>query len=531
MTQIKTSNRSSRRQASNALFQRLKIGRVFGALLSSIVLIVLFNNCSNAAIEGLAQEETIQSAYSLQLEFTRVDSPGLSPFDVTVHLMKEGKYFKGQTLELDIPAGTVSEVTENPNGTYNFRVTPSGSGVYPVTVKFQTESVKREAIVAQRYGTMVGQPLLVSGMVNTEGYEDGATITPDGQYLFVQYGPLYFSGLFLFSSICKSLDFSVGFDILGCSGKDDADWVFKTIGPTLAPLRPDFPTGAIEQGKLTHIKLIDPGNLNGIPLFPTTFYGFKRQNDGTFAQPFKVGFNDPKGANGPFGLSFVMTTPTTAKFAVAWNNYFNNLGDEDPDIYAGTLTFGTSNNLGNVTYSGEDFQSITPNISPISFDTHAGQQGNPHLFYDSHGVVKSIWVDDEKLTHGLSVYKLTSDAFPSGTWVRESLPSKINTIAHVSQPFFTGSRLYLTRDTQLVYHDYIGSGHTDYGLDSAWGDEVVLLKSGDLGVGSIFGFGEPTIATMGDKKYLYFVVVRSRAAGIVAGRYDYNLDVGFVEIK
>ncbi|MBK7963683.1 MAG: hypothetical protein IPK04_22280 [Bdellovibrionales bacterium] len=146
MTQIKTSKRSSRRLTCNALFQRLKIGRVFGALLSSIVLIVLFNNCSNGAIDSLAPDETIQSTYSLQLEFTRWIHRGLSPFDVTVHLMKEGKYFKGQTLELDIPAGTVREVTENPNDTYNFRVTPSGSGVYPVTVKFQTESVKREAI-------------------------------------------------------------------------------------------------------------------------------------------------------------------------------------------------------------------------------------------------------------------------------------------------------------------------------------------------------------------------------------------------
>jgi hypothetical protein len=505
--------------------------KIFTGLLCMGALLVLFNNCSGPPTEGLIKDQVVQGSYSLELEFARVEAPGFSPFDVTVHLKKNGQYHKGQTLQLTIPMGTVSEVTEKADGIYGFRVTPASSGIYPVEVKFETESVKREALVTNFYGAGVGQPLLVPGMVNTEGYEDGATITPDGQYLFVQYGPIYFSGLFNFRSICASSLFTE-FDILGCSGQDDSHWVMKTIGPILAPLRPDFPTGAIDQGNLTHMKFSEPGKFNGIPIFPTTFYGFKRQNDGTFGQPFRVGFNDPKGASGPFGLSFVMTTPTTAKFAVAWNNYYNDLGDGDaPDIYAGTINLGKATNLGDVVYEGEFAKSITPQITPVSFDTHVGVQGNPHLYYDGHGVVKSIWVDDEQVTHDLSVYSIVSDEFPSGKWSVETLPSKINTLGHESQPFFTGTRLYLTRDNQLVYHEYLGTGQSDYGVDTSWGDEVVVLKAGNLGVGSIFGFGEPTIATRGDKKYLYFVVVRSRALGVGVGRYDFNLDVAFVEIK
>ena len=75
-------------------------------------------------------------------------------------------------------------------------------------------------------------------------------------------------------------------------------------------------------------------------LSPTT------EKDGTFTQPFKVAFNDSKGANGPFGLSFQMTGPDSARFVVAWNNYFDGLpgevvangSNDKPDIYHGTLT-------------------------------------------------------------------------------------------------------------------------------------------------------------------------------------------------
>ena len=99
-------------------------------------------------------------------------------------------------------------------------------------------------------------------------------------------------------------------------------------------------------------------------------------------------------------------------------------------------------------------------------------------------------------------------------------------------PFFTGSRLYLMRGPNIVYHDYIGSGGMDYGLDSSWGKEVVVLQgSSSAKVGSIYAFGEPTIATPNNgKKYLYFTYMRVRALGSVTGRVDLNSDIGFVEI-
>jgi len=466
---------------------------------------------------------------SISLNFTRVDQAGLDPFKVTATVAAGANPVTGASLSLTVPKGTVSFVIDKGNGSYEFTVTPTATGIYPVTVSYGGAAIRRDALVLNQYETGTGQPLLVPGLVNTDGYEDGITITPDGEYLFIQYGPVYFSGIAYYMSICADpVNYSL-YNLFGSTTKDDSNWVFNTIGPYNTPSRPNFPVGAISGGKLTHLNIVIPGTVNGIVLFPTVFYGFKRQSDGTFAQPFKVAFNDSKGANGPFGLSFHMTGPDTADFVLAWDNYFNHLLNGDkPDIYYGTITMNQDTNLGEVAYTGDLFQSITPNITPFSFNSsYSGVKGNPHLYYDGTGTVKSIWTDDEQVTHDITVYVLTG-AYPNGTWSQVTLPSKINTAASESQPFFTGTRLYLNRDVSIVYHQYLGGA---YDQDSSWGPEVVVLKSdGSTSIGGIFGVGEPTIAVYKGKTYLYFVYVETRSTDAVTSRNDYDLGAAFVEL-
>jgi hypothetical protein len=470
------------------------------------------------------------SNFAVTLHFERIDIAGPDPFKVTAAVTDNGSPVSGAELTLTIPRGSVSSVADKGNGKYEFTVTPSGTGVYPVTVSCNGAVIRRDALVVNQLEAGSGQPLLVPGLVNTDGYEDGITITPDGEYLFIQYGPIYFSGVFLHQAICTEAGWSL-YDLVSCPGKDDSSWVFDTVGPYNDVCRPGFPSGAINSGKLSHLNIVIPGVANKIALFPTIFYGFKRQSDGTFGQPFKLAFNDSKGANGPFGLSFQMTGPSTAKFVVAWDNYFNHLGDDKPDIYQGTVTMNQDNNLGDVVYSGEGFSSITPNISPVSFASHNGVQGNPHLYYDGAGTIKSIWTDDEQVSHDLSVYVLTGGTFPAGTWSMVALPSKINTAQSESQPFFTGARLYLNREVSIVYHEFTGTHDAaGYGNNANWGDEVIVLKSGDIAIGGIYGVGEPTIASRDGKNYLYFAFVETRAAGVGAGRNDYNLGAGFIEL-
>ncbi len=499
---------------------RLKI--IFAALLLFLI------SCNSDSNSGGG----VNPVYSLTLDFTRIEQPGLDPFEVTATLHKDGASLAGQALALDVPGGTVSPVADNGDGTYTFTVTPTGTGVYPVAVSYRTASVSRSALVLDTVGA-AGQPLAVPGnFVNTEGYEDGITITPDGQYLFVQYGPVYFSGVLNVSSICSSASYSL-YDLNGCAGRPNSEWIFNTIGPYGDSTRPGFPDSRISLGVISHLTSVTvPNVVNGVAAFPTVFYGFRRQPDGTFAEPFKLAFDDQdKGVQGPFGLSFQMTGPGTANFVVAWDNYLNHLGDDGPDVYTGTITMGQDTSLGTVTYDSNGIiSSATPSVAPVSFPTHTSPEGNPHLYYDETGVVKSIWTDDESVTKDLAVYTLVSGTYPGGTWSPVTLPAKINTSAEESQPFFNGARLYLRRGNKIVYHAYTGSGGTDFDQDASWGDEVVVLESAlNTTVGSIITVGEPTIAVVNGKTYLYFVYGIVRAAGL-NGLLDINMDAGFVEL-
>lgn len=493
-----------------------------------------------------SKKKTPNSAarHTLSLTMNRIPLAGLDPFEVRVTLKNNGQLLNGKTLSLNIPKGDVSIVIDHGNGEYSFTVTPNETGEYPVNISYAEASLTRVAVVLDTNIPGSGQPIAIPGdYVNSEGYEDGATITPDGEYLFVQYGPLYFSGILNFASICNSGSYSAGYDLNTCDGRSDSSLVFSTIGPYNNQQRPDFPMENIVDGKLLHLDgLVLPGVFNGIVSFPTVFYGFKRQSDGTFAQPFKISFNDDKGVNGPFGPSFILNGDGTAKFIIAWNNYFDGNADggsdpgedDKPDIHHGHLILGQNNSLGDVSFTTNDaFSSITPSIYPVGFSTHTGVQGNPHAFLNESGQVESIWTDDEQVTHDLSVYRLTSGAFPDGVWIKEVLPTDISTGAEENQPFFDGNKLYLRRGSNIVYHDYTpinGACSSTYTHNDCWAEETVVIgANGNTGIGQIFAVGEPTIATRDGKKYLYFVYVLRRENSSVS-LMDWNINVGYVEI-
>jgi hypothetical protein len=466
--------------------------------------------------------------YKLALGFERIPLSGPDGFTVTATLTHGGIPTPGKSLAIELGRGVSAPVVDHGDGRYSFAVSPAGTGVYPVTVSVEDAAITRSALVLPTVADGVGQAVLVPGMVNTDGYEDGAAITPDGNYLFIQYGPLYFSGMFLLADICAEAGWSM-YNLTTCDGKPDSDMVFQTIGPYDAPLRPDFPTGAIVGGELAHIGITIPTVASGIARFPTVFYGFKRQPDGTFGEPFKTAFDDPRGTAGPFGVSFQMRNATEATVVFAWDNYYDNQGDDKPDIYHGVVTMGVTNTLGTVTYAGQMFDTITPNVAPVAFTTHVGVQGNPHLYVDGGGTIRSIWTDDEQLSHDITPYRLTAGTFPDGTWAPMSLPVTVNSAASESQPFFSGSHLLVNREVSIVAHAYLGSGHGDYDQSGAWGPEEVLLASGDATVGGIYGVGEPTLARTNGKTLLYFIYVENRAMR-PSTRYDINTGVAVVEI-
>lgn len=501
---------------------------------------------------------------TVSLAFERVpNNNGLDAFDVTATLSLDEVAQVGITPTVTVDRGTNSTAMDNGDGTYTFQVTPSQTGEHPVKVCYDTVCVTRTALVLKEVHSDWGQPMSVSGLVNTEGYEDGITITPDGQYLLTQTGPNYASGSFVYDAPRE---------IGGCGGSRlvptvcTHPWINEVIGPFTAPERPGFHNGRFDaDGVLLHNANswgMTPGQV-GLFSQSTMFYGFKRQSDGTFAEPFFISFDDENDAlAGPFGMSFVMTGADTATMIFSHRDETgqvmvdtdNNGSFDTPsgfDLQTLEVTLGQNTSLGELVATGTPVTPpvrgshwpITPvGLSAVGTDGIFGSQGNGHLF-ELDGSIHSIWTDDEYDTDEdageISVYVLTSGAFPDGEFEKTVLPSKINVPGIENReimPFFTGSRLYFAKDNderlpEVWFAGYSGpQTSAGYANNANWSDSSRLLQydESDTSIGSVFAIGEPTVATVDGNDQLFFGYVVKRGIDPITGYPDANFQAGYV---
>jgi hypothetical protein len=511
-----------------------------------------------------ADATPLPNAKTVSLSFTRVPNElGLDPFVVTATLSVDDVPQDGQSPLVTVGRGTHSAAADEGDGTYTFEVTPAQTGEHSVTVCFDAVCETRTALVIKEVHPDWGQPMSVSGLVNTEGYEDGITITPDGRYLLTQTGPNYGSGSFVFDAPRASG---------GCGGnrleptRCTHPWINEVVGPYSAPERPGFHDGRIAaDGTLLHNAnswSMDPEVVN---LFSqsTMFYGFKRQSDGTFAEPFFISFDDENDAlAGPFGMSFVMTGQDTATMIFSHRDETgqvlvdtNNNGSFDTpsgfDLQTLEVTLGQNNSLGELVATGVPgtppvrgpFWPTNPvNLSATGTDGIFGSQGNGHLF-EQGGSIHSIWTDDEYDADSdageISVYVLTSGTFPNGEFEKTILPSKINTPGIENReimPFFTGTSLYFAVDNEerlpeVWFASYSGpQTSAGYADNANWGDpeRVLQYDENDSNTGSVFAMGEPTLATFEGTETMYFGYVLNRGVDPLTNFPDINFQAGFV---
>ncbi|HHJ35119.1 MAG TPA: hypothetical protein ENJ87_05075, partial [Gammaproteobacteria bacterium] len=353
------------------------------------------------------------TVWKVELAFSRVDNPsGLDPFTVDATILRDGSPTAGLQPLIQLGRGTHDAVSDLGDGRYRFTVTPDQTGEYPVTVSFETGSLTRTALVLKSVHADWGQPMSVPGLVNTEGYEDGATITPDGQYLFVQTGPQYFSGLFVF--LAPRANGGCGGDRLNpviCHHP----WLDTLPGTYTAPERPGFFDGRFSGSTFLHNSNAFGIDIDQAPIFAfaTMFYGFKKQPDGSFSEPFYVAFDDLNDAiANPFGMSFRMNADGSATMIFAHNDGDpgavvdqdnDNLTaavDSGFDVYTLDITPGQNTSLGQYTVGnppvrGSFFPSAQVNFDKTGTEGAYGTQGNPHLYVLNDGSIDSIWTDDE----------------------------------------------------------------------------------------------------------------------------------------
>ncbi|MCB9742882.1 MAG: hypothetical protein H6741_05220 [Alphaproteobacteria bacterium] len=352
-------------------------------------------------------------------------------------------------------------------------------------------SLRRTALVLDRVAERWGQPMVVEGLVNTCGWEDGAALSPDGQHLLVQYLPVP----------------------IDCLLRPGRRYCRAAIGPVSGPARPDMPGAerVDEEGHIHHgcpTTGLDP---MPFPVPPNALYGFTRQEDGSYAEPFVLGLEGLDGCVAPWGPSFLPgDSPETGRLVVALDDPY----DDPASVPEATeITLGAPLTLATWEKVDGNAERTSSLLAPLGL-TREGQNGNPHL-EDGGG---RLWFDDEVDAHAIFVTELDAEGGATGPITQ--LPTAVFE-GDESQPFFTGAQLFYRQTLTLMASDYLGG---ELGDPASWSTPEVQLGVADSGeAGAIAGVGEPTIATIGEQELLNFVYVVRREDG--------TLDVNVAQVS
>lgn len=472
-----------------------------------------------AATVEVSDELSALAGPVLTASYGRVVSGGMQLIEVTATLKNNGLPVTGAALTVTTPDGIYSAVTEISAGRYLAYVLPSQpSGHVRITTSGAGKTLSYTALVLPQLDASWSLAEPVPGLVNTPGYEDSAEVSPDGEWLLVSdYSPV--------DMICC---------IYGtCSsppvGQSDpaGPHCNASIGPTAAPARPRLPGASrvisptVIQDEAPSIGLDFPDGQDFlIALPPLTGYGFKRQADGSFGQPFVLGFQ-VDGVSTPFGYTFAgAPSGTQATLLFAYDDLRNVNGDYGPqtgvDLFRNPVTLGADNNFG--TFSLDAQGKIVTDRFParVELPSRAGQQGNPA--YSSDGV----WFDTENDVEDL--FFAAGNALGTATLATPVKVALSRSDRKETQPYLHQGRLYFSANSSQILSSARAPGGNP-ALAATWGAErVELAAEGGNRVGAVVAIGEPSLAVRGGVKSLYFIYALQTATGL-------DLNVGRVAAR
>jgi len=433
-----------------------------------------------------------------------------------------------------VSAGTVSVVRDNLDGSYQATVKPPSdssrqrawSGELKITAKIDRTNkiVERTAVVLPFVDPGWKQPEMVPGMVNTPGWEDSVEVSPDGQWLIVgTYFPLDLSRCEA-GSPSSSLDAN------------------KIIGPYQPPLRPGL-FGAervLSRTKTRHeCPSLGLTEAMGLALPPAAAYGFRRQPDGSFGDPFVIGFDmDGYPWGGPFAFTFLgRPQGNRAKLMFSWND-FTDSPDTGIDQFVVDAKLGEPIVLGTYKWNTQHKVTVLSEFSSRKLALSGLGAGTPKRQSNGHFAGGWLWFDDETVSDNLWVSR-SIDGRDMTKWNRPQIvPLASKTETPRGQPFFDAPILYFTslhRGKLAIYSAELKEA--DPTKERAWSNpkrelvcEAADWKSGRTG--SIVGMGEASIARPNaDEIWLYFVYIQKTASGVNAnvGRVQRRLVAGVQE--
>jgi len=454
---------------------------------------------ADALVADARADDASTPPASIEISLQR--APTGTDFTVLVLVLDgTGAALSGRSVTVTSSRGSVGAVTEPSSGTYQAEVTAAGTGEYEVRASDQAAGLEivETAVVLGAVADGWDQPLKVRGLVNTEGWEDGIFVTPDAEYLFLQYIPTTIS----------------------CFWVQDSPYCDDVYGPYSAPERPDF-EGAV--------RISGPGPdmisnaCYGLPdgalpwfMPPCSYYGFRRQADGSYAEPFQLYIADSGGCLCPVGLNAYLRPGDQARLLFGmWETQGG--GTENEFWIADDIPLGQDVALGRwsgVFGSGGDV--LDRLYARVPIPHAAGRLGvNAHASLDDQDELAEIYFDKEPDLEALSITR-----FDGADWsAPELLGAPFNVAgANLRMPHISPSGLAVFYDAQIALLPY-SSG-------SGWSDTYEVLLSTGSGVepDRIGALGEPSVVLDPDsgRDAIFFNYGLRRADG------TYDMNVAFV---
>lgn len=439
----------------------------------------------------------------------------------------------GESVVITSSRGTVSEVQDHGAGVYSALVTPDQkkTGEYLVTASASPEGSplkkSRTAVVFDRVDKRWGQPQMVEGLVNTLGWEDSAYISADGEYLYIMYLSI--------SPSCLLEE------------KDDDPRCHRVPGKVSEQNRPGFAShfaagrlhedGAFEN-QCTAVESVYTRDLfdkYDVYVPPMMAYGFRRQADNSFAEPFPVTIDGVDACVAPSGLEAQAVDGNRAVALMglvdpaSWNTPQK---DDYPSLYTATIQVGKPNVLATWQPSKKQLEIGDSGLQVLFGEPLKNRQDNPHAVINPKTKrIEAVFWDSEHYDEDI-FYRLLlpGGQFPEGPWgpVQKTPVFSTPGVTEI-QPFFDGRVLSVHKRYELASHDFLGDSFADISDPEAWGPERTELavcehlKGDETGV--LYAAGDPTYARRNGKTALYFVYLTRRENGLL----DFN--IGFVEEK
>ena len=421
---------------------------------------------------------------AIQLRFDR--PAGGVDFDaIATWVDATGAPIAGPDLALTVDHGTIASPTADGTGV-RARVTTGASGLFAVTATAGAMSVTHTAVVLGAVDDTWNQPELVRGLVNTPGWEDGASISPDGQTLILQYLPVPINCLL--------------------SGHA-SDPSCKVTGPIGAPERPNMPGANRVNADGTYNNACPSLGITTLPdtilVPPDGEWAFSRAADGSFDQPRALFYDGADGCFSSFGL---MIGPDGKTVTWAFDSPLP--PDDGAKLRTGVLDLSTTTVLGTFSSPGGALTLTGEPGAPIPLGESA-PEGNPYLAALPDGR-RLVLFDDEGGRRDLLFSEETAPA--SNTWTAPALiPAPVSADGpQESQPFLDGMTLLFRRELVVLASDWNGG---PLGDAASWSEPRPILTPAADVPDAIIVTGEPSVATTATGRELYFVYGQHFASG------------------